>query len=56
MDEYAEDLDRPELPPPVEAYFAWERACHRLLRGTGLVTAEEAAQGLRRWVERDSRT
>lgn len=48
-DEYAEDLQGPELPPAVENFFAEERALHRLLRGTALVSTEEAAEGLRRW-------
>ncbi len=37
MDEYAEDLNGPQLPDVVEEYLAGERAWHRLLRGTGLV-------------------
>ena len=37
--------------PWVEAYFAQERARHRLLRGTGLATPEDFAQELMRWVE-----
>ncbi|SHX67177.1 Uncharacterised protein [Mycobacteroides abscessus subsp. abscessus] len=52
-DLYAEDLDGPQLPEVVEQFFAQERAWHRLLRGTGLVSAEEAAQELRRWTGSD---
>lgn len=51
MDEYAEDLDLPRLPDVVEAYFARERTWHRLLRGSGLVTPEEATRELRPWME-----
>lgn len=51
MDEYAEDLDGPRLPDVLESFFARERAWHRFLRGTKLVTAEEAAAGLRWWME-----
>lgn len=41
MDEFAEDLDLPSLPDWVEEYFARERAWHRLLRNTGLVTSAD---------------
>ncbi|WP_162625492.1 hypothetical protein [Mycolicibacterium llatzerense] len=49
MDEFSEDLPGARLPDVVEAYFARERAWHRLLRGTGLVTPEEAREQLARW-------
>ncbi|SKM38128.1 Uncharacterised protein [Mycobacteroides abscessus subsp. abscessus] len=49
MDEFAEDLSGPQLPPVVEEYLAGERAWHRLLRGTGAVTPGEARQQLERW-------
>jgi len=48
---HAEDLSGPELPAWADEYFARERAWRRLLRGTGLVTAEEARQQLVRWME-----
>ena len=32
VDEYAEDLTGPQLPPEVEEYLAGEREWHRLLR------------------------
>ena len=47
--EYTEDLDLPRLPDWAEEYLAGERHWYRLLRRTGLVTAEEAAEGLTRW-------
>ncbi|WP_157680269.1 hypothetical protein [Mycobacterium dioxanotrophicus] len=46
MDEYAEDLTGPQLPPEVEEYLAGEREWHRLLRRTRAVTPEEAAEML----------
>ncbi|WP_165588881.1 hypothetical protein [Mycolicibacterium senegalense] len=49
MDEYAEDLTGPQLPSEVEEYLAGEREWHRLLRGTGAVSAEEAAEALMPW-------
>lgn len=49
MDEFSEDLSGPELPAWAEEYLAGERAWHRLLRGTGAVTAEEAQVELMRW-------
>ncbi|WP_157835599.1 MULTISPECIES: hypothetical protein [Mycobacteriaceae] len=52
MDEYAEDLSGPRLPDDVEQFFARERAWHRQLRGTGLVTPAESTAELLRWVER----
>jgi hypothetical protein len=51
VDEYAEDLLGPRLPPAVETYLAGERAWHRLLRGTGAVTGKESAEALSRWME-----
>lgn len=51
MDEYAEDMDLHQLPDVVEALFARERAWHRFLRGTGAVSPDEAAKGLRRWTK-----
>lgn len=50
MEEYAENLPGPELPPAVDAYLAEERSWHRFLRGTGAVTAEQSAAELARWV------
>lgn len=50
MSEYAEDLPGPPLPAWAEAYLAGERVWHRLLRGTGLVTADEAGEQLARWM------
>lgn len=52
MSKYAEDLSGPLLPAWAETYLAGERAWHRLLRGTGLVTRDEATQGLTRRGER----
>lgn len=52
MEEFAEDLPGPALPTCVETYLAQEREWHRLLRGAGLVSREEAAEGLRWWTER----
>ncbi|MFV8268065.1 hypothetical protein ACNQR9_34670 [Mycolicibacterium peregrinum] len=49
VDEYAEDLTGPQLPPEVEEYLAGEREWHRLLRGTGAVSAEEVAEALMPW-------
>jgi len=46
MDEYAEDLDGPQLPDVVENYLAGERSWHRVLRGTGLVAPAESAAEL----------
>lgn len=51
MDEYAEDLRGAELPGWVERYLVGERQWHRLLRGTGLVSLEEAREHLARWLE-----
>lgn len=51
VDEYAEDLPGPELPPAVEAYFAQERSWWRLLRTTGVVTSQQSAVELARWME-----
>lgn len=51
VDEYAEDLPGPALPPAVEAHFARERSWHRLLRGTGALTPEQATAELARWME-----
>lgn len=50
VDEHAEDLPGPELPPAVEDYLAGERAWHRLLRGAGAVTADVARRELERWM------
>ncbi|MFV8172436.1 MULTISPECIES: hypothetical protein [Mycolicibacterium] len=49
MDEFSEHLPGPRLPLALERYLAGERAWHRLLRGTGAVTAKESAQELARW-------
>ncbi|SLJ23209.1 Uncharacterised protein [Mycobacteroides abscessus subsp. abscessus] len=48
-DLYAEDLNLPALPDWAEAYFARERAWHRVLRGAGLVDEAEAKRELERW-------
>lgn len=48
MDEYAEDLPGPRLPPAVETYLARERSWWRLLRGTGAMSESEAREQLRR--------
>jgi hypothetical protein len=50
MDEHAEDLPGPPLPPAVEAYLAEQRNWYRFLRGTGAVTEREALAELQRWV------
>lgn len=52
MDEFAEDQHPPRLPDVVEEYLAGERCWHRLLRGSGLVSQDEAAADLERWMER----
>lgn len=52
MDEFSEDLPGPRLPAVVEEYLAGERSWWRLLRGTGVATADEAAEAPRRWMER----
>ncbi|WP_217160821.1 hypothetical protein [[Mycobacterium] fortunisiensis] len=51
MDEYAEDLPELRLPTPVEEYLVGEREWHRLLRGTGAVSEDEAREQLARWME-----
>jgi hypothetical protein len=43
VNEYAEDLDLPALPEWAEEFLAEDRAWHRWLRATGLMTREEAA-------------
>jgi hypothetical protein len=50
VDVYSEDLRGPALPDWAETFLAQERNWRRLLRGTGMVTAENAAEDLRRWM------
>lgn len=52
MDEYAEDLDLPQLSDWAEEFLAGERAWHRFLRGTGAAASAQAGEQLARWVER----
>ncbi|QZH69359.1 hypothetical protein [Mycolicibacterium farcinogenes] len=50
VDEYSEDLPGPGLPAWAERYLAQERMWHRLLRGAGAITGDEARDQLRQWL------
>ncbi|WP_276821820.1 hypothetical protein [Mycolicibacterium mageritense] len=52
MDEFSEDLTPTPLPDWAASYFASERVWWRMLRGTGLMSPEEAAEALSRWMGR----